>query len=198
MKCYAIKSGNEFIKDVPRPISNSYYNIKIEVVECDDEAKHYKNKSAPKQWIKKNLATMANNIEVDKNNLKEARYYKPSFKDNIYKNSYIHKWIDNAVVVELDMEKPNFPSDLKLRFNRYSGNTGSNMRLRKETHSRYSCKSCGVVLKNIPFYELSEGNTTKVCVACLYIRQEAIKSAFEGLPEDFRTEFTNELILGSM
>jgi len=205
MKCYAIKSGNEYIKDVPRPISNSYYHgAEIEVVDADDEAKHYKNKSAPKAWIKKNLANMVDYIAIAKKNIAETKsnqhhsYYVKSYKDALDKCNRIKKWIENAVVVELDLEKPNFPCDLKLRFNRWYGNKGSNMKLNKETHSRYCCKSCGVILKNIPYYELPEGNSTKICVACLYLRQEAIKIAFEGLPEDFRTQFTNELILGSM
>jgi hypothetical protein len=120
-------------------------------------------------------------------------------KKCIANSKEILDWLNNAQVVELDIETPNFPSDLKIRFSRWRGDDhSSRMSLKKVSHSKYCCKSCGVILKNIPFYDLPEGNSTKICVACLYLRLDGIKAAFEGMPEEFRTRLTNELILGSM
>lgn len=206
MKCFTIKSGNEYVADVSRVITSSYYDGKeINTVDCIDEAKHYRNSSVPKAWLNKTLFNIKDELLKSKKELKEAKsnnstsYYIKDYQAKIDKAKKILNWLNKANVIKLDIEVPNFASDLKLRWNRWRKNDrSSKMQLCKQTHSRYYCKACGVVLKNIPYYELPLGNSTKVCVACLYLRLEAIKTAFEGMPEDFRTSFINELVLGSL
>lgn len=205
MKCYAIQSGGEFIADVPRPISDSYWNSDIQTVECDDEAKHYKTKGIPTKWLTKYIGKWDADIKrlqqeiVNAKGTKNQSYYTNSYQtrlDGLEKNT---NWVKDAKVVELDMEKPNFPSPIKVMWERWRGdNHKSNMYLSTNTTSRYTCKACGLKLKNVPYYDIPEGNGSRVCIPCLYIRLDAIKTAYEGMDEDFRTTITNELILGGL
>lgn len=206
MKCFAIKSGNEYIDDTPTAIKYSYYyGVCLNIVDDVYEAKHYKNKSTPKIWIKKTLPKLIIEYKnIIKNYQEQLKVNKSGYFVNNLKNKkdkikgYIN-WVNNAKVVELDIEKPNFSSELKLRFNKYyNENHSSNMKLNKVSNNRYICKSCGVVLKNIPFYEVDISSPIRICVTCLYIRAEAIKEAFESMPKDFRENFVNELLLGSL
>ncbi len=202
MKCFAVKSGDEFTADIPRPIANRYYDgYHLSTVECDDEAKHYKTATQPKTWLRANIQRINNTVITTKKELanKSNRWYTNSLQRKIDTGKEVLAWLNAATVVELDLERPNYNTDMKLRWNRWRGDDhASKMKLCKVGHNRYSCKACGVQLKNIPYYDLVDGNSTKICVACLYLRGDAIKAAFEGMPEDFRTTFINELLLGSM
>ena len=209
MKCFTIKSGNDYVADVPRIITSSYYlGIKIQTVDDVDSAKHFKSIYPAKAWIKKAEVTITEKIKDYKARIKQCistnnhnQWYVTSYRKTLKELKVLVEWIKIAQAIEIDVETPNFPCDLKLRFNnwrRQNADHASKMTLGKVSHSRYSCKACGVILKNIPFYELTEGNSTKICIACLYLRLDAIKTAFEGMPEDFRTGFINELVLGSL
>jgi len=52
MKCYAIKSGNEYIANVPRPYIDRYWEAnKLEITDDADEIKHYKSHKIATNWI---------------------------------------------------------------------------------------------------------------------------------------------------
>lgn len=208
MKCFTVRFENGFIADEIQPLRKGYDGFTLLIVKEIDEAKHYKNNTIPNKWIKISLERIEDAI-------KTWNTQKRSSKSNTYAYQYIQRGLNTAnefirlfkgaVVVEADLEHPNFPAELKPRWRRHYWDTNfserehkSRMELSCVSHSRFECKSCGVILKHIPFYNLHDGNSTKVCVGCLHIRSEAIKKAFESLPEDFRTSFTNELILGSL
>jgi len=187
---------------------NNYNGYDITLVDSIEEAKHFKNKTTPKQWIKNSVQSNDDALKTAQESLADQIAGNPKNNANSYyvnrcqnvcaSLKKIQKWLKNATVVSADLEAPNFPSHFKLRWNRYQHDHASIMRLESTTHGRYYCKACGVVLKNIPFYELPNGNSTKICVGCLYLRQESIKKAFESMPEDFRTGFINELIIGGL
>jgi hypothetical protein len=210
MKCFTIKSGDEYVADVYRVITNNYWDgHTLMTVGGEEEAKHYKNKSQPKSWIKNSIERMHEQFEEAQANYDEAkqnqntwRGYTDSYKRKMTSCKKLLKWLEDAEVVELDLEKPNLDREHKVIFDAWRTRNGTagkgEMKLQTMGQSRYHCKCCGIKLKNIPFYEFLEGNGYKVCIPCLYIRIDAIKSAFEGMPEDFRNSIVNELILGSM
>jgi hypothetical protein len=138
--------------------------------------------------------------------LKQIKYYlSKSTYTNVNENSYnwnkmkIFNWLTNATVVELDVESPNYLSTNKIMWSKWrvrGGTQGqSEMTIQTVTHSRWYCTSCGLRLKNVPFYNV--GNS-RVCIPCLHLRLDNIKTVYERMPEDFRTSITNELIIGSL
>ena len=207
MKCYTIKSDDTYVADVYRAITTSWYDgYAMATVDCEDEAKQYKNKTAPKAWIKSTLARMQRNhlcaeTSINTKGNGGSTFYASSHKKRLDSSAKIISWLEDAVIIEIDVESPNFlDKDHKIVWDRWRMQAGSdgksNMKLGMTRTSKYVCKSCGLRLKNIPYYEI-DGNV-KVCIPCLQLRIEAIKSAYEGMPEDFRTNITNELILRSM
>lgn len=205
MKCFAITSGTEYIMDRYQPIIQTYWNgFVISTVEDVEEAKHYKNKNIPTKWVDKWLPKAKDEHKVYKKKLKEAtlgktKYQITRYQENVDKAKIVVDWLTNASVIELDLEHPNFPNRDKIRWDEYRhGDHASVMKLSHSTHSRYTCKACGIKLKNIPYYELPLGNSTKICIPCLHLRVESIKKAYEGMDEDFRESITNELVLGSL
>ena len=52
MICYAIKSNEEYIADVPKAITQAWRGCSLKVTDSDDEAKHYKEDKKPANWIK--------------------------------------------------------------------------------------------------------------------------------------------------
>ena len=203
MKCYTIKSGKEYVADEAQIISNSYWNgINIKVVDCDDEAKHYKTINTPTAWLKRTLPKLEHDLEDCKRKLKLEKQSSNKWNVGIYttqvnKCMHIIKWLENAKVVELDLEKPNFPSDSKITWGKWRNDHSSRMKLMKDTTNLYYCKSCSIKLKNIPYYFIDDGRS-RVCIPCLYLRVESIKSAFEGMDKDHRESIINELVLGSL
>jgi hypothetical protein len=213
MKCFTIQSGDEFIADLPRVVTYSHYHgPTLNTVVCDDEAKHYKTVSPARSWLKKTTESMQLNYDRNKKTYDyetgngkavNRTYMSASYKRRYEADKVVFDWLKNANVVELDIEEPNYlDKDHKVMWDKWRQGDGtagkSNMSLHKDRHSRYTCKACGLRLKNVPYYNIPEGNGSKICVCCLYIRQEAIKCAFEGMPEKFRTSIVNELILGAM
>tara|TARA_R110002126_G_scaffold128271_1_gene270848 strand:- start:890 stop:1510 length:621 start_codon:yes stop_codon:yes gene_type:complete len=206
MKCFIIKNNEEFISDVTRPIIHEYYDKVLVVAEDEVDAKHYRKNAIPKNWISKTIkALVAENDRsyADIEQIEQSRkIIHSSWKiDNnnkrILANNKIISWLTKAEVVEIETDSPNFNKDFKLRYGRYDTQSRSNMKLCKSGNAKSMCRACGVILKNIPYYEFTR-QTGKVCVGCLYIRNDAIKAAFEGMPKDFQDEFISELVLGSM
>lgn len=206
MKCFTIQSGDEYVADVYRPVASVYYKgFEIVTVGGEDEAKHYRNRSQAKSWLKRQLENMEhehkkNKADYDLNS--GNRWSGPRIKNKYESAAQVWNWLDSAEVIQLDLEKPNFDRKFKIVWDKWrlsNGSAGkSKLKIEIDTTSRHTCKSCGIKLKNIPYYNLTDGNPVKVCIPCLYIRQDTIKAAFEGMPEDFRTNIVNELILGSM
>jgi hypothetical protein len=214
MKCFTVKSGDQYIIDRPQVISNSYWDgANILVVEEEDEAKHYKSNSGTKNWLvgatkrcKKQLQeyenAVAQNQAKQKLNPRHQQYY---LRGSITRRDRMQKivnWLTSAEVVEIDVEFPNHVKTNKLRWiaRWRSDNTNhpSNMKMEQHSHSRFHCKACGLKLKNVPFYTMPDGNNTRVCVPCLYLRMDAIKKAYEGMDEDHRESITNEHLLGAI
>jgi len=207
MKCYIIKSGDTYIADVYRAITESWYDgYNFATVDCEDEAKTYEKKATPNAWINTTLKRMRKRFESAKESVKNNKNTTSSWYSGAHKKRHdsskeIISWLEDAVVIEIDVESPNFlDKDHKIVWDKWrirAGSEGkSNMKLDMVRTSKYTCKSCGLRLKNIPYYQID--NNVRVCVPCLQLRLEAIKSAYEGMPEDFRTSITNELILRSL
>tara|TARA_R110000822_G_scaffold25990_7_gene78644 strand:+ start:850 stop:1497 length:648 start_codon:yes stop_codon:yes gene_type:complete len=212
--CYVIQSKEEFIGDNSRPIRTSNWKGRsLTVADCEENAKHYAKKAIPTNWIKRSNKSLnddndAIGVEIEQynnnknnKNTNSGNYYDSwridAAKNRRKQNIKILTWLKSAKVVEIGVEQPNYEKDFKLRY-RDSGDThSSDMKLCTTGSAQSTCRACRVVLKNIPYYEFTR-QTGKVCVACLFIRQEAIKSAFEGMPQEFQDEFVGELVLGSM
>lgn len=218
MKCYAIRIGGVviegteipmYIKDVPRPISFHYSSGDVERTQYEDEAKHYKTGNEAAKWIMKQVIMCREKLEFyEAENAKDKEEhpirhhtYKP-WAGHIKARQSVIDILSNSVVVEVDVEVPSFYKKFSIRYDQYrerQGTAGKGLtQLCFRTDSRYSCKCCGIKLKKIPFYDFYDANNTKICIPCLYIRQEAIKSAFESMDEEFRTELHNELVIRSL
>lgn len=209
MKCYVIHSQGDYVADGYRTITTKGWHggLILNTTTDADSAKHYKSKTQPKVWLASTEKAMQkryddNKAEYAKQATKGNPYFTKTFKKNYESARDILNWILSASVIEVDVEFPSFDTKYKIMWDKWRAHRGdagkSRMKLSIDTRSRHICKSCGLKLKNIPYYELVEGNPTKICIPCLYIRMDAIRSAFEGMPEDFRTNIVNELILGSM
>ena len=200
MKCFAIQSGDEYIGDTSRAISHSYYNGLIFNTVCNiEDAKHYKTKAAPKAWVKRTIKGMTisrDQYEYNVQNDSSAYYAKRNNKSLIVANEIV-KFVEAAEVIELDLDEPNFPNEpYKLRWR--SENHKSHLSCNTVSHGRYACKACGLILKNIPYYELYTGNANKICIVCLKMRTEAINAAYESLPENFRDAVETEILVSSI
>jgi len=202
MKCYTIQYGNEYVANVPRVIRSSHwYGNEIQTVDCDDEAKHYKTKKIADTWLGRTIYIQESALFQYKEELKNTThsYSISRVRSLISKQNKLVSWLKNAKVVELDIETPNFNTKNTIRWSRWrNDNRQSNMSLSMQSHGRYECKACGIILKNIPYYELTAGNPTKICIPCLHLRIESIKSAYEGMDEGIRETITNEILLGSL
>ncbi|MCP3685948.1 MAG: hypothetical protein GY861_25155 [bacterium] len=218
MKCYAIKSGEEFIEDGYKAISTSYYSgASLKITDCDDDAKHYKSATPAKAWVRKYLKSYTADVPmleaVYEEKLKEhnfqkggnRNYYGNGWALNQAKGKYesavkILSWLQKAEVVELELDEPNFPSDLKVTWNAWYAKQDKKVRMlaRKDSKARTYCKSCGVTLKNVPYFEFPEANSMKVCVCCLKLKVDEINSTFERMDVKHREKITNELILGGI
>jgi|GEM_PF-3079837 len=208
MKCYIIKSGTEYIADVTRPIRVRYYDgVQIQDTEHPDEAKHYKNKSAAVNWLSKTLKSMQAERDEAFTKYKDnqgngSRWYTDLYKKRYESMDIILKWLSKATVEPLDIEVPNHMKKNKIKWDdwRVQCNEQGKAHISLDIlgTARYSCKCCGIKLKNIPFYNIYDGNGCRICIPCLYIRMDNIKAAFEGMDEEYRTDITNELILGGM
>jgi hypothetical protein len=202
MKCFTVKIGDSrFIKDVPRVIVNSWNSKGISTVSDTEEAKHYKSKGQANAWLKSAVKSavktrLKKEKELDKIG-DSQRWWKDSLKKDVKFYKELKVELGNAFIVELDIEIPNFYSKDGIKFDKnrqwYQG-----MNLYVDTTSRYHCKSCGVKLKNIPYYMITNSNQTKICVGCLSLREENIKKAFDGMDEDHRNELVSELVLGQI
>ena len=207
MKCYAIKSGDEYIADVSRAISESWYKgLQFNTTDDVDSAKHYKAKSAPRNWIRKNAEKylQMHEYQLKRSTNSSVREWDQDRAEKLARTSkIIHEWVKDAVVEELDLEEPNFKSDSKVMWNtnyRYHKDSDHQSKMKLETvrHSRFTCKACQVKLKNVPFYVLYDCNNLRICVPCMYIRMDAIKNSFESMDEKQRTTIVNELMLGAL
>lgn len=210
MKCYAIKSDKLYIKDVPRPITTGWRDTILATTEDIDEAKHYRNHAIPSKWIKNAMGNILNKIsnyqksikalktsQIGQTNSNNTNYISYQINHNIKRcDEYIdaETFLSKCSVIEIDVATPNFPSKYKISWCHHV-NYCTGMALKQVTTSRYVCKSCGIKLKNIPYYDLPVGNSTKICVPCLHLRIDSIKKAYEGMDEDFRTKITNEILL---
>mgnify|MGYP003146498728 CR=1 FL=1 len=210
--CYAIQNKEEFIGDNNRPIRCSHWSGRSLLVEhCEENAKHYPKKVTPTNWIKRSIKMLnddndAIDVDVEQHNVKISNqaignhyggWLIDAAKKRRKSNIKIRAWLKSAKVVEIDVEQPNYNKDFKLRYRDSSDTHSSDMKLCTTGNAMRTCRACGVVLKNIPYYEFTR-QTGRVCVGCLFIRQEAIKSAFEGMPQEFQDEFVAELVLGSI
>ena len=206
--CYVIQNKEEFIADNNRPIRSNWKGRSLKVAHCEENAKHYYKKATPTNWIKRSNKSLnddndAIDVEIEQYNNKNTTssnydsWRIDASKKRQKQNIKILAWLKSAKVVEIDVEQPNYEKDFKLRYRDSSNTHSSDMRLCTTGNSQSTSRACSVVLKNIPYYEFTR-QTGKVCVGCLYIRNEAIKSAFEGMPQEFQDEFVGELVLGSM
>jgi hypothetical protein len=199
MKCFTIQSGDEYIGDCSRAITHSYYDgLAFNTVYSVDEAKHYKTKAAPKAWIKRTIKDMTpKRDQYDKNVKNGSGYFLRRNKQSLIVANKIVEFVNAATVVELDLDEPNFPDKpYKLRWR--SEDHKSHLSCNTVTHGRYACKACGLILKNIPYYELYTGNANKICIVCLKMRTEAIDAAYQALPEDFREAVETEILVSSI
>jgi len=210
MKCYVIKSGNTYIANYPRVLQYSYWRgVDIRTTIHEDEVKHYRSRSQASGWVKKTLDKLTKDNQKAREDYE--KYYDPRnmyhYRSQNAKNRYesidkIMRWLENSTVDQIDVEKPSFIKKVAIRWCQYRIHHKTQaqglMKIDKVTHGRWYCKSCGLQLKNIPFYNLYESTPTRVCIPCLQLRLDNIKSAYESMDEDVRTEITNELMLGSM
>lgn len=216
MKCFAIKSGEEYIRDGYRAVTSSYYyGTTLQLTEMEDEAKHYKTASPAKSWVKKNLAKYKEEYEYAQDlYINENAKYQTQKKSSGWASNWevdrakkkrdtaqtLVNWLSNAKVIELDIELPNFPSDNKVVWHSWyrDREKKSRMSLKICRTSKYHCKACGVMLKNIPYYEFYEANGMKVCIPCLHLRVDEIVSQYDKMDKKQKDTITNEIILGSI
>ena len=203
MNCFTIKSGKEFIANSPRIIKNSYYCTKVNTVDYEDEAKHYTTESKAKNWLKNTTKRYASLFVVKTSvfkTYKSPNYIFREAKRHLAATKLVLDWLQDAHVVEIDVEVPNYNKTTIIEWRKdYRDNElshASKMKLQYSKPNTY-CKSCGVRLKNIPFY-LIDNYAGRICVPCLYLRLDNIKAAYEGMDEDHRQEITNEHILGGL
>jgi hypothetical protein len=212
MKCYVINLGEYgYIKDVPKVILRRPWSCVIKSTKDIDEAKHYKTDKLASSWVSKSLITLQDDLNkyttkgeewsLEKRNQLYHTSYNP-FTRVIGETTSVISILSNAKVIEVDVAVPSFNNKFKFRYDVHrerQGTAGKGLtQLCIRTDGRYSCKCCGVKLKKIPFYDFYVEKTAKICIPCLYIRQEGIKNAFESMDEEFRTELQNELIIRSL
>jgi len=210
MQCYAIKSGTEYLADVNRPVSCNYdEGPMVSAVNDLDDAKHYTNKSQAKSWIKRTIASM-NKIIDDIDNIFKHDKMNPRPYHNAYRTNHLNRkkdtativraWLQVAVIEPVDIEHPSYTKDKRIAWDKWrvTNNTQgkSKMHIETNTVARHSCRSCGLKLKNIPYYEIDD--RIRVCIPCLYIRQSSINAAFESMDTELRESITTELILGNL
>lgn len=208
MRAFAVqlKNGN-FIKDERIPINLGAWNPQVKNVDDIDNAKHWENKSVASRWIQSRINTINKKIaesQSEHDRISSTTYtgYNPqwqlqSCKNRIAKCNDIIAIVNTCNVIQIDADEPNFPNKKRLRFRGRNESPSNNMHLHTESTSKYTCDSCSVVLKDIPFYNIGYRNI-RVCIPCLHLRQDNIVRAYETMPEDYRTEFTNELLIGAI
>jgi len=208
MKCFIIKSGEEYIADGTRAISRSYYNGRtLNTTPHMDEAKHYNSPSVAKSWLKKTIHTISDDLESGQNELQESKSHNPTGRswtmqridDNIKNNEITLKWLQKATVESVEVETPNYSKKYKItwdKWRKHLENHGKGrMSIEISKVAKYSCISCGIRLKDIPYYNIDK---SRVCIPCLHLRHDAIEAAFLGMDEEFRNDITNELILANL
>ena len=174
MKCFTVKIGDSrYIANVSRVIKNGWYsrrNGTVETVKCEDDAKHYKTKGQASTWIKSNrtryekqLPDLVQRVKDAKGNQWNVHYY----QEDVDRVKEILKHLDDARVVELDIDYPNFYNKDAIKFDEYQSKYGG-MDLRVDSTAKRICKCCGVKMKNIPYFEFRNSNSFRVCALFTY------------------------------
>ena len=199
MKAFAIQTSNDgYIRDTHQPLTLiSYYSLYT--MPDLDESKHWRTAKLAQKWLDSAIAR-------SNKKLSEIKSLKKYLARQDYVNSYgiatadrnlvsmgtIILKLDGAKVIQIDDERPNFSNSTKPK---YRGYRGSDLEIVTVTTGKYSCESCGVILKKIPFMTIGSSN---VCIPCMKLRQDKIDKAFEDMDEDIRTELTNNFIVSKI
>jgi len=199
MKAFAIQlSADGYIGDTHLPLSlNSYYSLhtKTDI----DDAKHWRTVKLTQKWL--DTAITRTKTKLSELNTRKEYLDKQS-RPNQWANSNVASSLRSAVnilsrlegstVIQIDHERPNFSNSTKPKYRGYSG---CDMEIVTVNISKYTCSSCTVILKKIPFITIGSSN---VCIPCMKLRQDKIDKAFEEMDEDIRTELTNNFIVSKI
>jgi len=222
-KCFTIKINNDYINDVTRPIPNfSIWNmlgLKIDVTNDIDSAKHYRTKSYANHWLKKGINKIKEHIicttaHIQKDKLLSKEYEAKDGSTNNwivrritnYENGKlilegILKQLESAEVLQYETENPNFAEKNPIRYDenflKYCGGS-KGININKVSHTRYTCKSCGIKMKNIPYIEVHTGNTIKVCCFCYMKVFSEVENSISNMDKKYKQDIENDKFLRNL
>jgi len=184
MKYFVLHDGDKYVLNTPRPIRNSW-RLKLQITTDPDLAKPFRSLKKAENWKRNNIDRMKGLLQAHTeilNNSTKGSCQFSNLTTSCRKIGEILDELTKMIVSEHDFEVDPNSAVGKLKWNRVYHKHGMEI----TNSSRRTCICCGLILKSIPLFKA--GNSTYICIPCLYRRQEQIEAEYNKMDVSVREE----------